>query len=1316
MLALRNNGIDRTGVQAETEMLHHLFMRNQTLRSLDLSVNQLGRQGVRDVLLALRENRTLTTINLAFNVNTFHTLHGVLRFDGEDSMRDGVDAAHDDVVAALELLRHNFTLTKIDMTGRSPPLVEAVERALGVNRILCDALPDLLQHATKAGALEALLQAGDRSAGDLLGLRDGDLAEALAQSNGKLANVVLLPTNVQSVATFVKQLSGPGQICSLSVVAEYISLQSLGELLQACVGVLRKIELPTLANRSARDLVLQHANKSVHVTCGVTSFDLSSRVDTTNVFLLGYGGVGKSSLRASLQGGVAERFTHLLECDYDVQLSAKGRQFNLFDVGGQEHYHSGWHLALESSRSIFVIVIDSRRETYKSHLQYFLRLVASRRQARRMGSGVGLATEPRVVVVFSYKSEASRQHGLQARTKQLQDFVVEQEVLFRGQLSIERIFHWMDCNNVADGGLPLLKKRLTAIADELDKIEPVLGSTEVLRKLRAVVHAPTKPIFMSRDGVAACAQEAMVNMTVDHVIDTCCDMGLFLRVAATPTGDELFCVNLQRFGQEILARLFEGDVADDRLFGLHRYERAAQRWTHTQLAQLLRSHTNTGGERIEVLIQALLRLKLCCTVGDRDNLYMFPALAHAALDVNAARQLVDKIKPTPAEAQDAGARGEAPRAPTLAMRFSTFISDPMGMFSPLLLPQVVCQLLNSMCTRKDQLIVWREGLIAAVYADVPAGVTPPSTPLGVVIVHMHGMQEPQRSRERATEAPRMSILDLVVCASSTTDANDLMVRAHEEVVRVLAEYWCDVLYDALLIKADVKVAELLSTRPISDEQQRELVVSSIAGLMQHGPSLGHALRWLWRPNPLDSELRVTLTAGRFVAELHVVGLLGNSWFTADEHFRLVVSDHARTGAVQPDATSAAIDMLPNERLQAYTCELPNVRRADRVFLYTFHRDGRPFLAQPRVYDRASLQPGPRPYQDPTCVVVQPSAQLRMTVAGAVVHAGNTVVAAVYRSQQLMHQRVQEHRQQLIQRELQANEARRDLLLRSFDGVQLCKASYAQGDYRTGTRLWAFMRDWQSGMIQWRDVATTQTSLSNAQPVYCYVQRGPELWIAVRGSRTGTDWLHNFRMVLTKLDDLPGKVHTGFKLFALSVLHDIIDERLLPGDGRPHCPLHLCGHSLGGATAIVLALLIKTRLQWTAPIHVTTVGAPMIGDPDLVKESDRLLPNVHQFVNVLDPVPQLLARDGVGFARPSCVHVLDGSGELRTILSENHLRNVLSGVRALFVAPLSFVAWHSVNTYYQYFITCTRDLMDGIDTKQLMRDQGEGMGEAAPARA
>lgn len=114
-------------------------------------------------------------------------------------------------------------------------------------------------------------------------------------------------------------------------------------------------------------------------------------------------------------------------------------------------------------------------------------------------------------------------------------------------------------------------------------------------------------------------------------------------------------------------------------------------------------------------------------------------------------------------------------------------------------------------------------------------------------------------------------------------------------------------------------------------------------------------------------------------------------------------------------------------------------------------------------------------------------------------------------------------------------------------------------------------------------------------------------IAIQGTNQTMDWVTNLKFLFRKAD-----THRGFKENALSVMQNLFIRDSIDWGRR----IVLCGHSLGGATATVMAdlLLVANR-----DVSIVTLGSPRPGGRNLAK---RLVAVKHyRYVHGDDVVPK-----------------------------------------------------------------------------------------------
>jgi hypothetical protein len=125
-------------------------------------------------------------------------------------------------------------------------------------------------------------------------------------------------------------------------------------------------------------------------------------------------------------------------------------------------------------------------------------------------------------------------------------------------------------------------------------------------------------------------------------------------------------------------------------------------------------------------------------------------------------------------------------------------------------------------------------------------------------------------------------------------------------------------------------------------------------------------------------------------------------------------------------------------------------------------------------------------------------------------------------------------------------------------------------------------------------------------------------IAIRGTAEKWDALRDGDAEQVPVKDGIGKAHKGFHE-AYVVLQPFITkylERFLTNGQR----VVVCGHSLGGAIALLLAEWI--RQNYDEQVILYTFGSPRAGDADFVEKAKTLVH--HRIVNNNDPVPSVPA--------------------------------------------------------------------------------------------
>ena len=137
-------------------------------------------------------------------------------------------------------------------------------------------------------------------------------------------------------------------------------------------------------------------------------------------------------------------------------------------------------------------------------------------------------------------------------------------------------------------------------------------------------------------------------------------------------------------------------------------------------------------------------------------------------------------------------------------------------------------------------------------------------------------------------------------------------------------------------------------------------------------------------------------------------------------------------------------------------------------------------------------------------------------------------------------------------------------------------------------------------------------------------------IAIRGTEGIQEWIHDAQFPLVTCPFLAGAGHTedGFTAMYLSMTTSLDPScpsvtRALPtlAFPRPVTSLTICGHSLGGALATLLALDVAANIAFKTPI-VYTYASPRTGGPQFAATYNQVVPNTFRIAGRLDLVPKL----------------------------------------------------------------------------------------------
>ena len=134
-------------------------------------------------------------------------------------------------------------------------------------------------------------------------------------------------------------------------------------------------------------------------------------------------------------------------------------------------------------------------------------------------------------------------------------------------------------------------------------------------------------------------------------------------------------------------------------------------------------------------------------------------------------------------------------------------------------------------------------------------------------------------------------------------------------------------------------------------------------------------------------------------------------------------------------------------------------------------------------------------------------------------------------------------------------------------------------------------------------------------------------IAIRGTEGIWEWIHDCEFLAVRCPFLAGagKTDDGFTSIYDSLC---VATSARVGDALAALPfdhatnsLTICGHSLGGALATLLALDVAANTAFKNPT-VYTYASPRTGDPSFANKYNQAVPNTYRIANRVDLVPKL----------------------------------------------------------------------------------------------
>jgi predicted lipase len=147
---------------------------------------------------------------------------------------------------------------------------------------------------------------------------------------------------------------------------------------------------------------------------------------------------------------------------------------------------------------------------------------------------------------------------------------------------------------------------------------------------------------------------------------------------------------------------------------------------------------------------------------------------------------------------------------------------------------------------------------------------------------------------------------------------------------------------------------------------------------------------------------------------------------------------------------------------------------------------------------------------------------------------------------------------------------------------------------------------------------------------CQAAQAGDVVIAIRGTEGNVEWIHDAEFLQVPCPFLAGAGHTedGFTAMyeslrtgAATNSPTVVSALAKLPFPRPVSSLTICGHSLGGALATLLALDVAANTAFSSPA-VYTYGSPRTGDSLFANTYDQVVKNSYRIANRVDIVPTL----------------------------------------------------------------------------------------------
>jgi len=294
--------------------------------------------------------------------------------------------------------------------------------------------------------------------------------------------------------------------------------------------------------------------------------------NTVSVYLLGYGHVGKTTLRQTIKNmknitsklGLNQKSqtiknnlqTECVEIDRRVNIGKTNIQ--IIDFGGQKEYHHGTHLFTRISRSIFLILANPFDFGFEEQVWYWLRLLnikSSKNQNQNQ--------KAEVMIIFSHKDKEDDRNKIQEIETKLEKLVNELRIEFGETITINTLWMWMNCTKTKTNEMKQLLNELEKTVNKvMDEFRMNIPDISIPEKIVSNLNQ----IFYGRNELEIKIGEILKSNEIiaSHWINILLESHDFLSINinhGNEKGKEYICADLEKFGKDILSQIIKPNAS-----------------------------------------------------------------------------------------------------------------------------------------------------------------------------------------------------------------------------------------------------------------------------------------------------------------------------------------------------------------------------------------------------------------------------------------------------------------------------------------------------------------------------------------------------------------------------------------------------------------------------------------------------------------------------------------------------------------------------------------------------------------------------------